>query len=157
MSLLVRTACLKFHGAALWLGLALQALALPQLEQTPTTQHLIGDKQKRNVIQRRHPRLCAEPRMQPAGKGRHLLLLHAPVLQDCRVVPARGLGRQRQRLPAQLQVYCSIGNFNFMIKEGGGRGQALSARPMASTSSSLARISPVSGATTAREASMPAS
>ena len=51
-----------------------QLLALPQLEQTPTTQHLISDENKRPFTWSRHLRRRAQPHTQPAGKNRHLVL-----------------------------------------------------------------------------------
>jgi len=42
--------------------------------------------------------------MQPAGEGRHLVLLHALVLQDNRVILACGIKGKRQHLPTALKI-----------------------------------------------------
>ena len=72
----------------------------PLLEQAPPAQNLIRNHHQRLLVQPRHARRRTKPRVHPARKRRHLLLLHAQVVERHRVGPAGGRCREPQRSPA---------------------------------------------------------
>ena len=87
-----------------------RALLLPPLpQQAPAPQHLVRDHHQRLLIQPRHSRRRTQPRVHPARKRRHLVLLHAEKLQRRRVAPVGGRCGQPQRLPARAQAYALLG------------------------------------------------
>jgi hypothetical protein len=109
-----------------------RALVPPLLQQAPPAQHRIRNHHQQLLVEPRHARRRTQPSVHQARKRRHLLLLHPGKVERLRVGPVGC--RCRQPRACQIQLKHNPFPAWSYTSWSRGRGQALSARPMASTS-----------------------